>query len=147
MSLAVNCVMPETKSLNLKKGGERYLNLTKTRAKDAIVSATGIGASIVAATAVRNSSVMQEGLKKAGEFIKRSKAGEVIADAAKELKPYLQKAAEWVKALPGPAKAVLAIGVLATALISKAIRNKGLRNDGKIEQKYADKAALQNTLA
>ena len=149
MSAALT-VMPETNRLGLTnrlgKGGERYLNSRKTRIKDALATTAGVGASIVTATAVRNSSIMQEGIKKIGQFIKSSKVGKTLEAMAKEVMPYIQKGITWFKALPAPAKAVLVAGLALTALISKSIRNKGLREDGKIEQKYDDRAALKAAL-
>ncbi len=54
------------------------------------------------------------------------------------VKELLKKGVNKVKNLPGPAKAVLAIGAAITAIFISKNHNKATYNAGKIEQKYED---------
>ena len=71
--------------------------------------------------------------------------GKQAAKFASNLKPYVQKATGWLKALPKPAKIVLATGAALTAIVSGAINARTNYDAGKIDQKYTDKAKLEKS--
>ena len=151
MNVGNCCAAPQaprkTIGNRLEHAGARFINMKKTQMKDVLATTAGIGATVLAATAVKNSSILQKGIKGLGTAIKNSNFGKEIAAGAKELMPYAKKGINWIKSLPAPAKAVLVAGLIATSIVSRLIENKGIRNAGKIEQKYDDRAALTNQLA
>ena len=121
-----------------KYGVKRTLNAKSSAAKDVFVTAAGIGASVGAAAAVKNSKTAQTYIKKGIEWAAGTGAGKVVAKAATKVTPYLSKATKWVKGLPGPAKLVLGAGAAITALLHANNRSKAYYEQGKIDQEYRD---------
>lgn len=122
-------------------------NIVGTNLKSTAAIAAGVGATYAATNAVKNSSALQEtitkGLKKVVGAVESSN---VYKKLEENIAPYTRKAASWVKALPTPAKVVLATGAVLTGLIGNMIQNKGLFDQGKIVQQYEDKQAIRKTL-
>lgn len=122
-------------------------NIVGTNLKSTAALAAGVGATFAATNAVKNSSALQNSIssiaKKAANAIKETDTFKKLTELAA---PYAKKAASWVKALPTPAKAVLATGAVLTGLIGNMIQNKGLFDQGKIIQQYEDKQAIRKTL-
>lgn len=125
--------------------------LRATMVKDSFATTAGIAASVGAAAAVAKSKTAQNILTKGFQAAKNSSAGQKVVTALKDIAataaPYAKKALGWFKALPAPAKAVLAAGVVLTGIVSNNIRTKGIYNAGKLDQEYTDKAKLQKQLS
>lgn len=122
---------------------EQTKNMVKTQFKDQFVSAAGVAGSIGAAAAVSKSKTAQNFISK---YISKVKNSNTIKNTIEELSPYIKKCADKFKALPTPAKVVLGIGLVLTTAVSNLIRTKGIYDAGKIDQKYTDRAKLQQTL-
>ena len=123
---------------NIKYAFKKTVNARQGAAKDVFVTAAGLGATAVAATAVKNSKTAQTYIKKGFEWAANTGAGKAVAGAAKKVAPYATKAVNWVKNLPGPAKAVAAAGVALTALLHANNRAKTYYEQGKIDQEFKD---------
>ena len=127
------------------------VNFRKGLMKDAFVSAAGISASVGGAAIVSKSKTAQKFIGnlatkfKNTNFAKKCTSG--LKDVYETAKPYLEKAAKWIIALPKPAKAVLAAGVALTGIISNINRNKIMYDAGKLYQEYTDKAKLQKLIS
>ena len=125
---------------------ELFVNDYKTRNKEGLVTVAGLGASLLAADYVAKTGIAQKAITGAAKKVATSKVGQVVIAAVKDLAttvaPFAKKAALWWTALPAPAKAVAIAGAAVTAIAAGIIKHKGAKNAGKIEQKYADMAAL-----
>ena len=126
---------------------EQTKNSLKTQFKDQFVSMAGVAGSIGAAAAVSaavsKSKTAQNFISK---YISKVKNSNAVKNTIEELTPYIKKGADKFKALPTPAKVVLGIGLVLTTAASNLIRAKGIYDAGKIDQKYTDRAKLQQTL-
>lgn len=122
----------------LKYGIKSTVHARKAATKDVFVTAAGIGASVGAAAAVKNSKTAQTYIKKGIEWAAGTGAGKAVAKAATKVTPYITKATKWVKGLPGPAKLVLGAGAAITALLHANNRTKTYYEQGKIDQEYRD---------
>lgn len=118
----------------IKYGLKRTVHARQSAGKDILVTAGGIGASIGAAAFVKNTPAAQEFLKKVGQRATKLVPEKVLVAA----KNYGTKALNWVKGLPGPAKAAGAIGLAITALLHANNRCKTYYDQGKMEQEYRD---------
>ena len=108
--------------------------------KQDVVALGGVAATGAATVATANSKALQNAVTNIGKGIMGTKT-------VTQLKNFFSPAAGWVKALPKPAKAVLAAGLIATTAIITHIQNKHLIKTGQIDQKYTDKAKAEKLLA
>lgn len=143
----------------IKYGFKQSINYKKASLKDTFTTAAGVAASVGAAASIKNSKAAQRFLKKASDYAKDVLNEVKDLDFAKKIeKNFLykslkegvnkfalnaKKAAKWVKALPKPAKVVLAAGVAITAIASRAIRNKSILEAGKIMKEQEISAKLE----
>ncbi len=114
------------------------VNTKKTIAKDVLVTTAGVGATLGAATLVKNTPAAQKVLKDGYNWVVKTKPGTAVKGLADKAMPYVTKGYKWVKNLPAPAKAVMAAGLAITAFIAGVIKNKGVYNAGKIDQEFKD---------
>ena len=117
-----------------------YKNLWKVNA-DTFV---GMAATVGATAAVAKSKTAQNVLTKGFQALKNSN---FVKEISKEVTPYAKKGLTMLKALPGPAKAVLAVGTILTTFAVNRTQNKMLVKAGQIDQEYTDKAKLQQQLS
>lgn len=126
---------------------KQVLHAKQTQAKDTFATVAGVAGSIGAAAAVSKSKTAQNFISKyISKGLNGIKNNKVIKDTVEELSPYIKKCANKFKVLPTPAKVVLGIGLVLTTAASNLIRTKGIYDAGKIDQKYTDRAKLQQTL-
>ena len=124
-----------------------YKNLWKAKA-DTFV---GMAATAGATAAVAKSKTAQNVLTSCFQALKNSNfAKEIhkeVAPLVAEVAPFAKKGLTMLKALPGPAKAVLAVGTILTTFAINRTQNKMLVKAGQIDQEYTDKAKLQQQLS
>ena len=123
---------------NIKYALKKTANAKQGAAKDVFVTAAGIGGTVAAAAAVKNSKTAQNYIKKGFEWAMNTGAGKALNGVASKIQPHAAKAVKWVKGLPGPAKAVAAVGLAITALLHANNRAKTYYEQGKIDQEYKD---------
>lgn len=123
--------------------GETMKEFKKFQLKSGLTLAGGAAVTAAATTGVAKSKKAQEIVKKFGKKILDNK---YVQKGLDEVKPLTTKATSYIKKLPKPAKAVLAAGAALTALIVSNQAGKTERNLGKIDQKYTDKAKVQDIL-
>ena len=140
------CAKTTEQGREASKVGELLKNGFKTNLKENLVTSAGVAASLFAADYVAKTGTAQKFITGAVKKIGASKVGKAIINTVKGVAetaaPYAKKAANWFKTLPPAAKGVAIAGAVITAIVATAIRRKGIKNEGKIEQKYADMAAL-----
>lgn len=127
----VDCMSEELKEFN------------KYQVKTGLTMAGGVATTAAATVVVAKSSKAQEAIKNFGKKIIEN---EGVQNFVSNLKPLASKAATVIKNLPGPAKAVLAAGTALTGLILSNHTRQVDRKMGQIDQKYTDKAKVQNIL-
>ena len=128
----------------IEYAGKQTWNAYKTLWKAEADTFIGLTATAAAAAGVAKSKTAQNVLTKGFQALKKTN----FAQTAKEtLLPYIQKGLATVKALPGPAKAVLAAGTILTSILVNRNQNKMMYQAGKIDQEYTDKAKLQKQLS
>ena len=120
-----------------------YKNMWKAEA-DAFV---GLGATAALTAGVAKSKTTQNILTKGFQALKNTGFAKEMGKMAAEFAPYAKKALVTLKALPGPAKAVLAAGAILTSIAVNRNQNKMMYQAGKIDQEYTDKAKLQKQLS
>ena len=126
---------------------EQVKEFNKYRTKTGLTMAGGVAVTAGATAAVAKSKTLQNGINKfmgrIGEELSNSKTFKEIGDFCK---PLASKAADTFKNLPKPAKAVLIAGGTLVGLITNAQANNAQFKAGQIDQKYTDKAKLDNLL-
>ena len=124
-----------------------YKNLWKAKA-DTFV---GLGTTAALTAGVAKSKTAQNILTKGFQALKNSnfgkEIGKEITPLVAEVAPFAKKGLSILKALPGPAKAVLAVGTILTTFAINRTQNKMLVKAGQIDQEYTDKAKLQKQLS
>ena len=126
---------------------EHSKNLLKSELKADAVLLTGGALSVGAAAGVSKSKTLQDGLAHGFKKIANTNFGESFAKALKQtgndLAPYAEKAIDWVVELPKPAKAVFVAGTFLTSAALRLVNNKYFVKMGQIDQKYTDRAKMQ----
>lgn len=126
---------------------QRGLNMQKGIQKDAFVTTAGVAATVGATAGVAKSKtaqkVLSESFKPIKDAFSNSNFGKNLIDGCKnfanEAKPLIEKGASWVKNLPKPAKAILAIGTTITAIASGIVHKQTEMKDKQIIREYATK--------
>ena len=121
--------------LKLPYVAKQTSNLLKTEIKDRLIVTGGVAATAGTAALVTKSKVLQNVISKFGKKISST-------STFNELKDIATKGLNKFKSLPGPAKAVVAVGTVITALAAYSNRIKGAKNIGKTEQEYQDKSKI-----
>lgn len=126
-----------TTSNKVKNSCKQYGNFLKTNAKDALILSGGAAAAIGVAKSSKVQNLISKGLV-------NLKNTTFVKNIAKEVG--FSKFVNYVKSLPGPAKA---IGAIITALTLGAINlnhDKASYNAGKITQEYIDKSKIEKSI-
>lgn len=122
---------------------EELKEFRKYQVKTGLGMAGGVATTAAATAVVARSSKAQEAIKNFGKKIMQN---ESVQNTLETLKPLASKAIKAVKNLPGPAKAVLAAGTALTGLSLSTHARQTVYKMGQIDQKYTDKAKVQNIL-
>ncbi len=116
---------------SIKYGVKSTVSAQRSATKDVFVTAAGIGASVGAAAAVKNSATAQKYIKRGVDWVAGTGVGKTVINKAQ---PILKRAVTWVKQLPGPAKLVLGAGLALTTLLHAHNRTQTYYNQGKLDQ-------------